>query len=82
MDKTKIIMGIGDDQRLLREEKNAVQRLLLLAKYYIYKTKAAKGILDSKTLQSFIKFQTDAEFYGVRTAVIRSQDEVHLKLCI
>ena len=84
LNKEKIIMGLGKNQSMPAQEVAAIQRLLLLTKYYIYRTKAAKGSLNVDSMKVFIKFNTLAELSSTKDGSNTSeqrQNDVHKKLC-
>ena len=85
LSNAKIIMGLGKNQRIPAVEITAIQRLLLLTKHYIYRTKAAKGSLNTESMKFFIKFQTLAEFGGVKEGQSASNQRlynIHKLLCL
>ena len=85
LSNAKIIMGLEKNQRIPAVEITAIQRLLLLTKYYIYRTKAAKGSLNTESMKFFIKFQTLAEFGGVKEGQSASNQRlynIHKLLCL
>ena len=79
--KADIIVGLDDRYQMSLEDMNGVQRLILLAKYYIYRTKAAKGLLSSVSLNNYCRCHTYAEWRYKQTDKERKQYEVHRKLC-
>ena len=63
LDKKSILLGISMECSLGIEIKNAVQRIILLGKYYIYRTKIAHRTTNVNDWKAFCSFHTSAELY-------------------
>ena len=67
------------------EIKNAIQRLILMGKYYIYRMKVAERRLDITDWEHFCSFYTKAEFRSLNGKESESTNEqyrAHKMLCM
>ena len=83
--KQIIMMGLNEDISSTMDVKNAIQRIILMGKYYIYRTKARQGRIKKDDLETFIAFHTGAEFSSgkeTRSENESTQSRVHTKLCM
>ena len=66
LNKRIIVLGLDEDRLDGEtgevENRNAVQRLILLGKYYIYRSKAGNGRISVTDMKAFFDFCTKAEF--------------------
>ena len=76
LNSRSIIMGLENDGQLLLENEKAIQRLIILGKYYIYRTKVAQGRILLSGMKAFADFYTKAEFANVKE---QSTDAEHLQ---
>ena len=69
LDSREIILGLDPEQYdLLDVNLIAIQRLLLLVKWYIYRSKVRNEHVNAAALSTFLKISTDAELLYVRHA--------------
>ena len=83
--KRNIVMGLEDDEIPDQGSRVAIQRGILLGKYYIYRCKAGHGRINIADLKRFFDFYTRAEFSCVnkgRTEDNGNRYEKHEMLCL
>ena len=89
LNKRIIVLGLDEDrldgETGAVENRNAVQRLILLGKYYIYRSKAGNGRISVTDMKTFFDFYTKAEFSSLtypRSEAEEKQYEKHKQLCL
>ena len=85
LNERSILFGLDLDGSFGIEIKNAIQRLLLMGKYYIYRMKAAERRLDITDWEYFCSFYTRAEFkslIGKESELTNKQYRAHKMLCM
>ena len=85
LNSQSIIVGPESDGLMLLENKNAIQRIIILGKYYIYRTKVAQGQILLSGLKAFADFYTKAEFNKAKEQYTEAEDiqrRTHLNLCL
>ena len=83
---TKKIIILGLSETVFCKEINlAIQRIVLLGKYYIYKTKVRGGRINETNMRTYIDFFTKAEFSHVKDGSVEAGADrvrVHKLLCL
>ena len=86
LSKRAIIVGFEENETFhMADAAAAIQRLFLLGKYYIYRTKVAQHGIGISDMFSFCDFMTRAEFGNMRVGMADTEKkkvEVHQKLCL
>ena len=83
LNKLEIILGINESSTHLDKYVAPIQRVILLGKYYIYRTKAARGRLTISGMHHFFQFITNAEFCTreLCSEVEKERVLLHIELC-
>ena len=84
LNKLSVLLGIANDTQnpLDTEKVLAIQRAILLAKYYIYRTKVARCRISTAGMLAYLEFNTQAEFrYYEEPKSARKKNDTHKLLC-
>ena len=85
LNKVNVLLGIANDTQspIDAEKALAIQRAILLAKYYIYRTRVARCKISTTEMLAYLEFNTQAEFrYDKGQKSIRKRNETHKLLSL